>query len=269
MSGFERSSEVYAQAIETAETQFGHAVILGGLGTAARHDDGEAKVILADRQGSREFGADFHPVDLDIRDYPNSAVIGKLLLLANPKDRVMHPAVLLPKAKHPGVIRLAKLAQPYVPQVGVTDGINFGLSVEAETASAGFGGHGPAGSFEGGHFGVVLTSGASESIAHALVKNGDKATHKVLDNRLPAQMERNNIAPSNVVPQIRDIATQQYGPGQRLPLFWHPSLEGETGIARADYPDAARLLLGAGVHALGQDGLDRAKRNVDNAIRGA
>lgn len=277
MSEFGRIEEKNLAALNRAEQQFGAGVYMDPSGDVqANGAEFEARAIVTDEKPN---GADFRQVPVDIRDYPNSPIMGKLLLMASVEtgNEAMHPAMLTPKPGHPGVVRLSVLRQPFVPKVGVTSGIDFVLSLEKQTQAPTFGGHvKTAGAFEGGHFGVAMLSGvdtdSGRTLVHRLQQKGDHASHDTLEadkTGLPGQMTRNGLASSDIVPQVIEVATEQYKPGQRFPLYWHPSFETEQGIASPAYEDATRLLIGGAVDALGTDGLDRAKRNISNVIRGA
>lgn len=264
MIDFERRQDIYHTEVAKAESQFGQAIQIDTL--SPRMPNSETLSVLTD---SRPAQSDFMPIPIDVKDYPRSAILGSILLLQNPVDKVMHPAMIIQDPHKPAVVRLSKLNQPFVPTIGITDGINFALSVEKQTQQSSFGGHGASGAFEGGHFGTGLASGASDGVSQRLAQAGDHATHEFLEPGLPTQYKALGLVPGDAIPTIASIDTSRYRPGQRFPLYWHPALEHEYGAATPTMNDAARLLLGAAVHALGQAGLDRAKRNIGNVIRGA
>ncbi|HUA12953.1 MAG TPA: hypothetical protein VL989_00410 [Candidatus Sulfotelmatobacter sp.] len=264
MSNVERQLETYEASIVQAETQFGQQVVFYGS-ESSDDDSSEALAVLTDNRTE----GDFMPIPLDVCDYPHAKILGKIVLLQNPKEQIMQPAMLVPSPRNSDVVRLSTLNQPYVPTIGVSIGIDFALSTERQTQTAGFGEHGNAGAFEGGHFGTSLASGASEGVAQSLEAAGDDATHDFLEPGLHVRYKHLGLAPEEAIPTVTEIDTTLYKPGQRFPLYWHPSLETESGAIEPGMDNAARLLLGAAVSSLGQQGLDRAKRNIGNVIRGA
>lgn len=185
--------------------------------------------------------------------------VGRILLSPNQGLGAMSPAVLLPK---PGsAFELTRLNQAFDPRIGVSSGMLFGLSAKAQTQDSRFGGHGLMAGFEAGHFSSVLISAGSVAASHELLMSGDKATHRLLNKGVPETMGTAGILPLEY--QTRLIAADRL---PQVPLFWHPSLETAQGIALAEYPNSVQIMLGAGISALGKDGVNRVHRLVDAAI---
>lgn len=192
-----------------------------------------------------------------------SPYLGRVLLYQTRSD--FRPAILsaLP---HGQDFELTVLEQPYDPKVGFTRGMHFALSAKAQTRVQSFGAHGARGGFEAGHFSTVLVaaSAGGTAIAEELRRNGDAQTHKVLEAGTPETM-----AAMDMLPLKYKSVTIQGEDHRLLPLVWHRSLETAAGAAAGDYPGAVRLMMGAGLAAIGQRGIDSARRLVDDAIRGA
>jgi len=257
---------MYEEAMATAEVQFGQPVVLALSEDDHLVDESDALAELSENRAS----GDFMSIDLSVRDYPGSNILGKVVLYLNPQDSVYNPAMLIGDAVNPRIIHLARLWQPYEPNVGFSVGQDFSLSTVKQTRSAGFGQHGQAGAFEMGHFGTTIATGASDKIASELQEEGDIATHRLLGRGLTNRYVLLGIAPTDILPSVMTLDTAKYEPGDRLPIYWHPSLETADGQALSpDMDNATRLLIGSAIDRIGQKGIDRAKQNIGNVIRGA
>lgn len=260
-----RTVDAYRQSFDTAQEVFD-----GSIDTADR----SRQVLQPENaQASADFLIDsgqdregFFPVIIDtqaLHDDTSSLFINRALLMHNSELGVLSPVVITANPENPGEFQITMLNQPYDPEVGFSDGMHFGISVKAQTRVEGFGGHSSAGGFEQGHFGAVLLGAKDEALADTLVASGDQATHKILDNGVSETMASRKML------DLQPITRQLPKNSAKLQLYWHEGLESENGPIGGDYPDATRLMLGAGVHAIGERGLDRARTLVDVAIRGA
>lgn len=257
----------FHQSYQLAQAQFGGQIETGHTDLAAV-TYGNGLDVLNDARANRD---GFQPIEVDVRDYLRTPqILGRIVLYQNTQHLVMNPAVVMPDQHQPGLIRIAKLDQPFVPRVGLTDGIHFGVSVEAQTQAPGFGGHGQAGGFEAGHLGVSLSTARSPQLAHDLRTAGDKVSHRVMSgDGLPRQLGRLGMINGVPAANSRVINPSDYPAGYRLPLYWHQQLEAQSGAALADFDNTLELLLGAAVSTVGQRGLDQAAEHITNAIRGA
>lgn len=269
MNTIRSSFSQYEQAFENGQRYFG-----GDLAVA----DGDLRSIVSGTglellMGSSPDRAGFYQIEVDANRLPDAPeLIGRVLLWNDRQSDTMQPALLMPQLNRPGWLRVARLPQPFVPSQGLTNGLRFGLSLEAKTQAPGFGGHGgSAGGFEGGHFGVSLTGAADYRQAQEIVYRGDAKSDEVIASGLPAQMKQVGIADGVPVPVVKSFEAAALPAGVRLPLFWHKELYGrENGrdvAAIADYPDTTNLLLGAAMMAVGSEGLRRASQLVGASVR--
>lgn len=255
--GYERAQSEFGGQIETSQGNV--ALVTKGTGLDVLRDGN------ADTMG-------FRPIEVDVKDFlATPQILGRVLLMQNRGDETMSPAVIVPKPEHPGVVRLARLATAYVPKVGLTDGLKFGIGLDPQTQAPGFAGHGENSSlpspFEPGHFGVVLITGVSEAHGQALVKEGDKQSHTVIEQGLPSVFSNLGLAGKAPIPTVKEFDTAAFGPGQRFPLYWHDSLEDDGGAAMAEFPGGVDLLIGAAVNTLSDADLQRAGRYVEYAVK--
>jgi hypothetical protein len=265
-----RQLDEFRQGYDRAQREFGGR-IEASQGSVIAVTEGDGLDVLRD---GRPDAAGFRPVEVDVRDYLTTPqILGRVLLVQNRADETMNPAVIVPKPEHPGIIRLARLAVPYVPAIGLTDGLRFGIGLDPQTQAPGFAGHGDGtkqpSPFEPGHFGVVLTAGVSEAHGQALVSSGDKQSHAVIEQGLPQVFNNLGLAKKAPVPTVREVDLAQYSPGQRFPLYWHDSLEDENGGALAEFPGGVDLLIGAAVNSLSDFDLQQAGRYVEYAVKDA
>ncbi len=195
------------------------------------------------------------------RDVLCRRILGRVILLQNRQLNALSPAIVTPKDAQSYDITM--LNQPFVLEVGFTGGQHFGLSAKAQTNSVAFGGHTSAGAFEAGHFSAVLLGARDETAGQAIVQLGDKGTDAIISGGIPEAMSRTGMMPVSYRTARLPAASRAI-----VAAFWHPSLETPHGPASGDYPNAVRLMLGAGGLALGQQGQDRAHQLVDQALRG-
>lgn len=187
-------------------------------------------------------------------------LIGRMVLMPNIAKQELSPAVIMP---HGNDFELTMLDVPYDTQVGLSDGYKFALSAQAQTRTTGFGGHGNAGPLESGHFGTLLVGARDKGVGSNIVTNGDTATHRVIQGGVANTMQSVDMLPVGYRSRVLPAAETR-----KITLFWHEGLDGATGPEAADYPNAVRLMLGAGVAALGVRGLDKARQLVDYAREG-
>lgn len=190
----------------------------------------------------------------------HAALIGKIMLVPNTLRQELSPGVIMP---HGEDFELTMLDVAYDTKVGLTDGYKFAISAQAQTRTAGFGEHGIAGPLESGHFGTLLVGARSEKIGSKIIDSGDAATHGVINKGVAPAMQSVDMLP--VAYRSRILPASET---RKLKLYWHQGLGTENGLESADYPNAVRLMLGAGVAALGMNGLDRARKLVDYARQG-
>lgn len=204
----------------------------------------------------------FYPIDISLRPGSNDLAVfaGRAILVPNTNLGALSPAVITAEADQAGGYQITMLQQPYTPNVGFSEGMHFGLSAKVQTRTAGFGGHGTAGGFEQGHMGAVLLGARDGAIGRELVVNGDTATHRVLNAGTAESFSQYDMLNINYVTRPLPANTDA-----TLRVYWHETLPDVAG----DFPEATKLLLGAGIRVLGTQGLDRARRLVDDAIRGA
>lgn len=270
------------QAIEQAEREFGHGVILDKPQATSPEEAAEETTQLnraaVDILVSEEGGSDFPEIPIPIADYTkHPGILGCILLMQDPRTEEMRPVIIEEdtESPSPGAFKIIRFAAPYVPNVGVTDGINWALSLGKETSAPTFGsadhGHGARDAFEGGHFGVMLASGRDTSLLRDLQRNGDDATHKFLKPSIPRQLGRLGLVTEQAMPEPPiHIDPAKYPPNTFFPLHWHETLgETESGVIRADFENPTRIAYGRTVIELGDRGLDVAKRNIDLVVRGA
>lgn len=267
MTEIGRQLDEYQDGFDRAQIAFDNQ-IKPSSGDVSALTSGNGLDVLED---GPEDKAGFRQIEVDICNYLTTPqILGRVLLLENRVDKVMNPAVIVPKPGHPGYIRIARLNTPYVPKVGLTDGLRFGVAIEAETQAPGFGSHGNNVSpFEPGHLGTVLTTGVSRSYGEELVAKGDIKSHEVIQNGLPHVFSQLGLLSKAPVPTVQEFDTRTFKPGQRFPFNWHSSLRTKEGAAIATFPGAVNLVIGAAVNGLPEGALDTAGNFVEYAVAGA
>ena len=190
--------------------------------------------------------------------------VGQILLMQDRTGNFYSPVVVSP-AKHGTGYQITKLEQPYDPEVGISDGIRFGLAIKLATSKTSFGMHVPSGGLEAGHFSPLLVAGRNDQLAADLVARGDKATHGVLEAPVGGVAEVMAMSGLLQIP----YKTAQIPDGVVVPLYWHKSLADSSIDNSAQYPDAVKLMLGAATNSLGVAGIDTARRLVEHAAKGA
>jgi hypothetical protein len=261
---FERTETAFIEAFNDAQQDF-----QGRIDTTDRSQDvlvdswaSDALDLLTDKNPSGGF--------YEVRVTPSmlradaAPLIGRILLMPNKKLGAFSPVIFTDDPANPGQFEVTMLNQPFVPEVGFTKGQHFGLSVKAQTRVDSFGGHGGSGGFEAGHFSTVLAASSRRGgeIADSLVANGDNATHAVLDDGTPEKLSELGLMPIDYIKRKLPLGDMA------LPVLWHPKLGGDNP-AGGDYPDAIKLMMGAEVHSIGTEGIDRAGQLVEDAIKGA
>ncbi|HVV26216.1 MAG TPA: hypothetical protein VHC21_04270 [Candidatus Saccharimonadales bacterium] len=277
--------DTYEKSFEDAQVMFEGRLDMADRSQAVFPASGRESVefMVDNGQEAVDFAVDngdednkFFPVTIDtqyLRDDTSKLFVNRVLLMHNPRLGVLSPVIITKDPDHAGEFQITMLNQPYDTKVGFSKGMHFGVSVKAQTRVEGFGGHGQAGGFEQGHFSGVILGGGDAKIAHNLVKSGDAATHDLLAGALPGTPQKTGgISETMAAKGMLDIPepiTQPLPSDVLLQTYWHHKLEGEAGPVGGDYPDATKLMLGAGVQALGSVGLERARLLVDDAVRGA
>jgi hypothetical protein len=211
---------------------------------------------------------DFKVIEVSGKGLANgyAPLIGRILLMSNRANTMLSPIVFSRSTEQQGVFEITLLDQPFDPRQGLTEGMRFGLSAKAQTRTPGFGSHSHSGSFEAGHFSTVLAAASmkGQGVASKLIQKGDAATHEVLSAGITETFTQFDMLPLTY--KSRKISAADTRP---MHVFWHPAIEGETGPMAADYPDAVKLMMGAGVAAIGQPGVEKIKMLVDHAVKGA
>jgi len=212
---------------------------------------------------ARSGRADFTRLDIsmyELRTNPElGSIIGRVVLMQNRRLQAFSPAIIMSVSQG---YELTMLDQPFDPKVGFTEGQHFGLSAKAQTRTVGFGGHEGAGAFEAGHFGTLLVGAQNTQVGDAIRQYGDRTADAVIGSGIPEAMQQAAMSPITYLTSHLAAADRR-----KLPIIWHPALDTEAGPASGDYPNAVRLLLGAGAVALGQRGLQNAKLLVDDAVQ--
>lgn len=264
-----RQLETFNNSFDTAQNIFNNELDIADRSAqiAAGNQDNFTEVIrVGEAERSKYHG--FIPVDIHLPSLPATAAlyVNRVLLMQDPALKAYVPAIITADTHH-GAYNITKIAQPFVPEVGFTDGMHFSVSLSAQTRAKGFGGHGSQGAsgMEQGHFSAVLLGAHSPAIKNAIVANGDKASHDLLHAGVPDIMTRSKLldVPGHVTKRL-DTSKEA-----SLRLFWHPGLEQDDQPVVGDYPDATRLMLGGALYALGERGQENAKVLVDDAVRGA
>jgi|GEM_PF-2032326 len=279
------SFDTYEKSFEDAQNVFDGRLDVTDRSTAVLPTNGQQSVEFMVDNGEEavDFAVDngdeenkFFPVTIDtqyLRDDTSKLFVNRVLLMHNPRLGVLSPIIITKDPEHKGEFQITMLNQPYDAKIGFSKGMHFGVSVKAQTRVAGFGGHGQAGGFEQGHFSGVILGGSDNRIANSLVSGGDAATHDILAGALPdAPRKTGGISETMAAKGMLDIPepiTQPLPDKVLLQTYWHHKLEGDDGPVGGDYANATKLMLGAGVRALGAAGLERARLLVDDAVRGA
>lgn len=224
----------------------------------------EPYLASADRAG-------FRRLDVTAADIPNiPALMGRVLLAPNSRLQCMSPAVVMPQPGQPRALQLLRLEAPYDPLVGISNGYRLGLSMEAQTRDGNFGGHnsnGQAVRSDGGHFTVAAMAARSREQEALLIQGGDSRSDSVIAGGLPAQLKALGMLGTAAIATSQPINPADLPQGCKLPLFWHESLEADNGPAAADYPNAARLMVGSAINAISHDGgLRRADQLAQVAV---
>jgi len=252
----------FSDEFDSAQEKFaGQIEVIDRSGLVTSQSDAVRELLMAQEPNQQGFYA----VELTghlLRNDPRVArVLGRIILMPNKRLGALSPAIITRGQEADYDITMLDL--PFATKAGFTAGQHFGLSVKAQTRVEGFGGHSRAGAFEAGHFSTVLVGTRDESLAQNIMKSGDAATHQVIGRGVPEAMAETDML--NVPYRTVRLSADNHA---NLAVFWHPALDTEKGPASGDYPDAVRLMLGAGVAVLGQRGLDDARRLVDYATEG-
>lgn len=273
---FEDAQDAFEGRLDVADRSGAVLLTSGQESADFMIDNGEEAVDFAVDDGDED--NKFFPVTIDtqyLRDDTSRLFVNRALLMRNPQLGVLSPAIITKDPEHDGEFQITMLNQPYDPEVGFSGGMHFGISVKAQTRVEGFGGHGSDGGLEQGHFGAVILGGGDDRIANSLVSDGDAATHHILAGSVPETSKKTGgISETMASKGMLDIPQPmtQPLPSDRpvlLRTYWHHKLEGDNGPLGGDFPGAVRLMQGAGVRAIGLDGLERARSLVDDSIRGA
>ncbi len=258
MSEFERTAEGFNQGFEELQKRYSGAldVIESTEATRTYLDVGEAS------HGEEAFG--FRDISGTASEI--SAFEGRIVLYPDTKGGFYKPATI---TKSKGELQLTVLDQPFDPNVGVTDGIMFGLGLKAETSKPTFGGHTAAGGFEAGHFAPVMIGAVATDVRSDIIARGDKATHSTGNDvgGVPEKMTQTGLL-KGVKPTTVSLDTSN---PRKIPLRWHPSLESDEGMLLAEYSgtNPVKLMLGSAAIGLGPHGVDKAGELVNDAVRGA
>jgi hypothetical protein len=258
------STAQYEDAFYTGQQIFDGRIEEKNYGSqVAQAPNDEARELLTD--GSEQQGfVDLGMSSKDIYRH-KSLLVGRIMLIGNRDTNEFSP-VIITEDYESGPLSLTRLNQPFVPSVGASEGIRFGLSVKAQSRVQGFGGHGNTGGFETGHFATAQSAASQngQAIANALKESGDKATHKVLEAGVPETMSRLGILPISYTTVLLERTNQH-----PLQLVWHRGLDTDNGPIAGDYPEATKLMLGAGFKGLGEQAIVRLERLVSEVVRGS
>lgn len=265
-TSLEPSIDTYERSFESAQSAFDGAIDMADRsGQVLEGDPQEVNDFLAENGANR---AGFYEVPIEgelLRSNP-ALYVGRALLMPNPRLVALSPTVITMDPKQPGRFQITMFDQPYDPAVGFSTGMHFGISTKSQTRIDGFGACGDqASGLEQGHFSAAILGVKIPAIGSEIVEHGDHGSHGVIDERGVAEsMGASGILP--VMPITRELpATGAYS----LMAYWHEKLQTDTGPAGGDFPEATRLMLGAGLHAIGENGLPRLERLVKDAARGA
>jgi hypothetical protein len=251
----ESNIQEFADQFAAGQQAFDGQIQASDLGGMVAHEAESAAVrdLLTD-QAADNHG--FHLLEINaglLRNDPNlRPMIGRVLLIANRSLEAFSPAIITTLGEgNAAQFRLTRLNVPFVPAVGFTPGQHFGLSLKAQTSVPEFGRHTGAGNFEAGHFSTFLIGTRNDTLARDITTRGDTASHSAIAGGVPEAMKQAQMLDiSSVTVTLDPLNTA------RLPLYWHAELDSEQGPASGDYPDAVKLMLGAGFKAIGQRGLD-------------
>lgn len=200
--------------------------------------------------------------------------IGRVVLWPNRKDGNYHPAVLTEKLRKDGKreLHMTVLGQPYVPEVGLTDGIMFSLGLKKDTNDVNFGAHTKAKGFEAGHITPAFIAVASSDVATDIINYGDDATHNVGDEigGVAEKAIETGLLKGVPTPRTKKLDINNPHP---VSLYWHTNLsDNRNGMTVAAYDgetSAVKLMLGAAHKALGSEVTERVGEFTELAIKGA
>jgi hypothetical protein len=251
---FDKAQEIFHDEIDTVDRS--HLVV---------PDNPQEAIDFLSSSAPNE--QNFYPVEIDsdlLNSHP-ALYIGRALLMHNPRFNALAPVIITPDPEIGGRFQISMFDQPYDPATGFSPGMHWNISVKAQTRAKGFGGHGdkPSG-LEQGHFGAAILGASNVAIATAIVQGGDRGTHDwVIKAGVAESMGRDGILP--VAPITRDL------PSRFRPMmaYWHEKIQDENGPLGGDFPESTRLMLGAGLSAIGRSGLVRVEKLVKDAVRGA
>ena len=256
---------VYERSFESAQEMFN-----GDIDTTDRSKlvvPGNPEETLDFYQDNKPNADNFYPVRVEselLREQP-ALFVNRALLMHNPRINALSPVIITTDPNSLGKFQITMFDQPYDPKVGFSPGMHWNISLKAQARASGFGEHGPkASGLEQGHFGAAILGAYDKAVGQAIINRGDKGTHgQVLDKGVPEVMGQSSMLP--VAPITRDL------PPTFVPLmaYWHDKLQDDVGPISGDYPESTRLMLGAGLHAIGQDGIIKLEELVKDAVRGA
>ena len=219
----------------------------------------------------KELHHGFVDISAKVRDI--SPLYGRVVLSMLRSDRngvVYAPTVFTSKKdKDTGneVVQMTRLEQPFATDVGITDGIRFGLGLKNATANESFGSHGGSGAYESGHFSTAIIGARDQASRSLIVAHGDKGAHQVgkIVGGVPEQMVESGLM-DGIKPRTVTLDINNPNP---IGIFWHKGLENENGMMAAEYDGAVKLMMGAATNALGDQALDSVGSLVDQTVRGA
>lgn len=248
-----KTLDTFRDSFENMQVRYGGAITVVSAEQSVERISADAVKNLEIEQG-------FYDVSMPAREL--DPIVGRVVLSMDRKNNRYCPAVITKKGDN---LQMSRLNQAFDPRVGLSDGIRFGLGLKNDTSQATFGSHVAAGGFEAGHFAPVLLGAKDQTVRTQIKQRGDEATHKVGNEvgGVPEKMLKTGLL-SGVNLESITLDTSNPHP---IPLFWHPALESEDGLAVAHYEGSVNLMLGAAAHALGDRAVDTVGELVNDAVR--
>lgn len=249
------NTELYQDAFHGMQSQLDQEIVVSSVYPGVLDVLNQDTIWQPIRNGFSE--ASVQPSDFRVQGRAQS-LLGRIILVQNAKLQAFSPAIVLPSPTMEGV-DITMLDQQYDPRVGLSAGIHFGLSAHSQTVSSNFGEHSSAAVYEAGHFSTLLLGSRDPTLGDSLRRLGDIASDTMIESGVATTMSL-----QGTIPVRYKTAQVGFSNPAAMKLYWHHSLETDSGPASGDFENTVQLLLGAGFRALGRTGIDDVRRLADS-----